>query len=625
MLPTRSKLALLAALATVAVALPVASAGATVTPVVNNNKLTVTSGDAGEVITLGVEAGVLTVNDGQATVPTGLAADANAEIVVQGNGGDDTVDASALGAASYGTLKVQGGENDDAVTGGARADELLGEGGNDRLVGFLGDDKVEGGEGDDSMVWNNGDNSDVDNGGGGFDEVEVNGKADAKDRIDFRPKAGEAGRGIVERVNLIHFTIDFATSERVTINGLGGEDDVFPDGVAPTGFGALTSLTVNGGAGDDNLFGGDGADQINGDAGGDALGGGPGDDVISGGDGIDLLLGEGGNDRLVGDRNPDFFSGEGGEDVVVWNNGDGTDFAEGGEGFDRLEVNGSPTGGDQMNLAPEGGDAIFERINLVPFAIFLFHENVGDDSPNGGFEAVSVNGLGGEDRFEVLPGLAGLEVSADGGSGADRLTGSQETDTFFGGSGADMLAPGAGSDLADGQEGDDALFTRDHLGDLVRGGAGTDSAETDETTVDAVSGIENLSATPQPVPTAPGDTVALPPQIGQVAVMRAGRRLIARVPVTCPAAEAGGCRTTLTLETAKAARLGSVRAVLVLGSKSIALGAGQKATVSVRLAPGVEGLAKRGKLAARARLLSADASGNTTSRSVFVTLRIPRG
>jgi hemolysin type calcium-binding protein len=242
----------------------------------------------------------------------------------------------------------------------------------------------------------------------------------------------------------------------------------------------------------------------------------------------------------------------------------------------------------------------------------------------GDVEAVNTNGGGGNDELTVAPGLPNLLVAANGESGDDKLTGSDEPDTFLGGSGSDTLTGGGGSDLLDGEGDNDHLFSRDGTGDLVRGGAGTDSAQTDSTTVDAVSGVEALDAPAagggDP---AGGDTRALLPQVGRITVARSGRSFVAHVPLSCPLAEAGGCRTTVTLETAKAVRLGKVRAVLVLGSKTVSLKPGQQTIVSVRLA-GAAAVAKHGKLAVRVREASSDASGNLAARSLRVGLRIPR-
>jgi hypothetical protein len=151
-----------------------------------------------------------------------------------------------------------------------------------------------------------------------------------------------------------------------------------------------------------------------------------------------------------------------------------------------------------------------------------------------------------------------------------------------------------------------------------------DRARTDSVNVDVTNGVEQHDATPLPVDPPPGDTVALAPELGKVEIARKQRKLVARVPVTCPDAESGGCDATLTLETAKAVRLGKVRAPVVLGSKSADLGPGEQATVRVRLARGTAGLAKRRKLPARVRVSSSDAAGNLATDTVDVGLRIPR-
>ncbi len=231
-----------------------------------------------------------------------------------------------------------------------------------------------------------------------------------------------------------------------------------------------------------------------------------------------------------------------------------------------------------------------------------------------------------------------MTVAADGGAGNDELTGADEVDSFFGGSGNDLLTGGAGSDLLDGQEGEDQLFARDETGDLVRGGAGNDSAQTDRVTVDAIDGVEKLEATPEPVapPADPppavvpqpqqqpaADTAAILPTVGKVAVVRSHGKLIARAPVSCPAAEAGGCRTALTLETAKAVKLGKVRAVLVLGTASVSLAPGESKTVSVRVNRGAASVSSNGKLSTRIQVSSSDAAGNTAAGTVAVGLRIP--
>ena len=342
----RRKAMLAAALASIgAVAIP-GVAGATVTPVKAGNTLTVTSNADGDTITLAVAGGVITVN-GAATT---LTANDDAEIVVNAGDGVDTVDATALAAANYKSLTINGGPGDDLLTGGIDDDLVNGDAGNDRVIGFRGTDHLDGGAGDDVLVWNKGDGTDVDDGGEGADEVEVNGDVTLNDAFTAKPDALVPGRVQFNRTNLVAFGINLS-AERLTVNGQGGEDTFAPDPAALTGLAGLTTITVNGGSGADRLTGGDGGDLINGGTGPDELSGGAGGDLVRGGDDADELSGDGGDDRLIGDRGADAARAGEGDDVMVWNNGDGTDFNQGDAGFDRVEVNGSPTAGDVFKLS----------------------------------------------------------------------------------------------------------------------------------------------------------------------------------------------------------------------------------------------------------------------------------
>jgi hypothetical protein len=367
-------------------------------------------------------------------------------------------------------------------------------------------------------------------------------------------------------------------------------------------------------AADDNakiiVNAGDGADTVDasalgtGDYSALTVNGGNGDDLLTGGSDNDHLLGGGGNDRVIGFRSNDDLEGGDGNDVLVWNNGDNTDVMDGGAGADEVEVNGAPTAGDVFTAVPNAGRVLFTRTNLVPFTVDFSAERLtvnglgGDDTFNVPFtvdfdaEALTVDAGGGDDQFTVSPGLPGLLVTADGGSGNDSLTGAEEADSLVGGAGNDTLTGGGGSDLLDGQDGDDRLLARDGHGDLVRGGAGKDSAQTDAITVDAIDGVETIDATPSPP--AP-DTTALLPILGHITVVRSHGHLIARVPLSCPAAETSGCQTTVTLTTARTIRLGRVRAMLVLGSNSVSLRGGKRRTLSIPLAAGVATLARHGR------------------------------
>jgi hypothetical protein len=283
-------------------------------------------------------------------------------------------------------------------------------------------------------------------------------------------------------------------------------------------------------------------------------------------------------------------------------------------------VNGSDSGADVTTLTVEGPAAVFQRSSLVPFTLIIARDN----------EVVAFSGNGGDDSLAVTQKGSELAVTADGGAGIDELSGADESDSFLGGSGNDTITGGLGRDVLDGGEGDDRLLARDNLGDVVHGGAGSDFAQTDRITIDAVDGVETLDATPAPVtPPAPPprpvvDRAAALPLLGRLTVTRSHGRLIARAQLTCPAAEAGGCRTALTLESAKAVRRGATRSSLVLGSARVNLATGQRRTVTFRLNGSAAAFSRHGRLAARVQVASSDSAGNSAARTLRVALRIPR-
>ena len=236
-------------------------------------------------------------------------------------------------------------------------------------------------------------------------------------------------------------------------------------------------------------------------------------------------------------------------------------------------------------------------------------------------EALTVNGGGGDDQLTVAPGLPGLLVSADGESGNDSLTGAEEADSLVGGAGVDTLNGGGGSDLVDGQEGDDRLLARDGKGDLVRGGTGNDSAQTDALTVDAVDGVETIDATPAPV----SDSRALVPTLGQIRVVRSRGQPRRPGPAVMPRGrdrrlpDDGDAHHGQDDPSPSGARSARPRI--------------EQPEPACRSAPHAVDPARRwrrrdspasGKLSTRVQIATRDAAGNAASRRVTRSLRIPR-
>jgi len=512
--------------------------------------------------------------DGAQTVP----ADGTFTVIVNGGEGNDslTVLAHSNEVAAVG---LDGGPGDDVLTGADSNDTLGGGEGNDRLIGAVGADVLNGGAGNDTLVWNNGDGSDTLNGDAGNDGTEVNGAPTAGDVFSLEPNAG---RIKFQRTNLKAFTLD-ASTERFEVNGLGGDDSL----TANDGVGALTLLSVDGGAGVDTVNGSDGAD------------------LIVGGEGSDVLSGGGGDDRIVGDRGNDTMNGGTGDDTLVWNNGDNTDVLNGDAGRDDVEVNGAPAADDVFTVQPNGARIKFDRPNLVPFSLDI-----------GSSETLHANGLGGDDAISVGD-VGAFEVTGAGGAGNDMLTGGGSSETFLGGSGNDTINPGGGIDVVSGDDGDDEVNVRDRTPDLARGGAGNDSAVADVGQLDILDGFEAVDRTPNATPP-PVNTATRPVTIkgGTVKV----RRGSASIKLSCPVASSGNCAGSLTVRTASSVKLAGVKVVVQLGSARYNIAPGASKTLKVRLGRGSGRLADRkGHLKVLA-VASTGASGSIAQSSQRLTL-----
>ncbi len=514
---------------------------------------------------------------GDQTVP----ADGTRTVIVNGGDGSDSVTVIAR-AAELASSGLNGDGGDDVVSGPDSNDTLNGGDGNDRLVAGKGDDAMNGGAGNDTLVWNQGDGSDRATGDAGNDGSEVNGAPTLGDVLTLEPAAG--GTVKLRRTNLGPFTFDAAT-ERFAVNGLGGNDSF----TANPGVGALTLLSVDGGAGVDTVNGSDGAD------------------LILGGEGNDVLGGGGGDDRIVGDRGNDTMNGGSGDDTLVWNNGDNTDVANGDDGRDDVEVNGAPAAGDIFTVQPDGARIKFERPNLVPFTIDI-----------GSSETLHANGLGGNDTITVGE-VGAYEVTASGGAGEDTLTGGGSSDTFLGGSGNDTITPGGGLDVVFAADGDDQVNLRDRTADVARGGAGNDSVVADAGQLDILDGFEVVdrtpNATPPPVNTR---TRAVTIRGGTVKVNKG----TASFKLSCPAGSPGNCTGSLAVRTAQRVKLAGLKVTLRLGNARYTIAPGSSKTLKVKLANGSQRL---GGSNGRFRVLAIASTGRSgkiaqSSRRLTLTL-----
>ena len=216
-----------------------------------------------------------------------------------------------------------------------------------------------------------------------------------------------------------------ANTALIRVFGQGGQDTI----TLSEANGALPKANLFGGAGNDTLTGGSGGDQLFGQA---------GNDTLLGKGGSDLLFGGLDNDTITGGDADDQAFGESGNDRMIWNPGDDTDLNEGGAGTDTVEVNGG-NGAETFTTTTNGTRVRFDRVDPAPFSIDI-----------GTSEKLVLNANGGDDRYSATGNLAALiQITVDGGAGADDLLGSN---------GADPLNGGDGNDFVDGQQGNDVAF-----------------------------------------------------------------------------------------------------------------------------------------------------------------------
>jgi Ca2+-binding RTX toxin-like protein len=279
---------------------------------------------------------------------------ASDRLTLNGQGGDDVIDATSLEADG---LKL-------TMNGGLGNDLFLGSEGDDLINGGDGDDVALMGAGDDTFVWNPGDDNDTLEGQAGFDTMLFNG-ANVAEEVTI---SANGGRVLFFR-NIANVLMDLNDTEAITFNALGGADKVTVNDLSGTdvteinlnlsaagglGDGASDTVIVNGTSGDDvalvvgdvsgtsvfglatqvNIIGAEAANDrltVNALAGDDvveasglAVGaiqftadGGAGNDVLVGGDGNDVFLGGLGDDVLLGGLGLDVLDGGDGDDIEI--------------------------------------------------------------------------------------------------------------------------------------------------------------------------------------------------------------------------------------------------------------------------------------------------------------------
>jgi Ca2+-binding RTX toxin-like protein len=423
----------------------------------------VNGGNADEVFTVTANGSRVRL-DRTSPAPFSIDIGTSENLVVNGNGGGDTISAGN-GLAGLINLTFDGGAGDDFLVGGDGNDVLIGGDGNDIVIGGRGNDTVLLGAGDDTFAWNPGDGSDVVEGQGGFDTMQFNG-ANISERFDL--SANGSRLRFTRDVGTV--TMDVNGVERVDVAALGGADTVNVGNLAATdvkevnvdlaavprgndGDGQVDSVVVAGTNRADsiNVSGSDGnvavsglsavvnirgvesTDQLTVKAlrGNDTmnastlqtamqltLDGGNGNDQIVGSPGADMLIGGDGNDFVDGGRGDDAVFLGNGDDTFVWNPGEGSDLVEGQSGLDTMQFNGSNQS-ENIDLSANGSRLRFFR-------------DVGNVTMDvNGVERVNFAALGGVDNVTIndLTGTGVAAVNVDLAGALGGATGDGQTDS----------------------------------------------------------------------------------------------------------------------------------------------------------------------------------------------------
>jgi Ca2+-binding RTX toxin-like protein len=310
--------------------------------------------------------------------------------------------------------------------------------------------------------------------------------------------------GLSARVNV---TNSEGANDALVVNALGGQDGV----TATTLPAGVIKLTLDGGTGDDSLFGSQGADVFRGGDGDDFIFGDNGDDIAfmganddvfqwDPGDGNDTLEGQDGFDMMV------FYGANIAEDINILPNGgrvlflrniatvtmdlddvEAIDFRALG-GADNIVV-GDLMGPDMANIGLDlrgpvgGGDGAADSITVNGtqgpdtfgaagdaggVSVFGLQATINIFFQEQAYDRLTLNAQGGDDVVNASTLEAdGIQLTMNGGLGADILVGSEGDDLINGGDGNDTALMGDGNDTFVWNPGDD--------NDTLEGQAGFDT------------------------------------------------------------------------------------------------------------------------------------------------------
>lgn len=378
------------------------------------------SGEGGDDTIIGGEGADTMVGEGgDDTFIISNSADADGDVVIGGNGPDDTTDEDVLDLRGTGQVTIV--DADDASDDGGRAGTVtfadgstlefsqietiltdpqndgIVDGGDDGEVMELGytdpqgdqittgDDSIRGNDGDDTIIAAGGDNL-ID---AGIDDDEIT-TGDGNDTIvggegNDTVTSGGGDDLIFGGLNPADVPFDGTDIPDAPDGGSFGPDPDEDNGRDFIDAGAGND-TVYGQDDDDTIFGGDGDDFLDGGVDDDQISGGDGDDTITGGQGADTLFGEAGSDTFIIENREDAFG-----DVIDGGTEDG---------------DGDPTTdneNDQLDLRGLGRFEIVQNDGVTPLDL-----STPNDADGNSFSGL-VNFLDASDNVEGTLAFAEIE------------------------------------------------------------------------------------------------------------------------------------------------------------------------------------------------------------------------
>ncbi|QNM83498.1 calcium-binding protein [Sphingomonas sabuli] len=368
------------------------------------------------------------------------------------------VGGNVTGGAGSDTLSsienIIGSNYNDTIEGTSTDNVLRGEDGSDTIRGGLGDDILDGGEGNDTVSYAglmDGVTVDLnrsgaqDTGGGGVDTLS-----------DFEDITGTFNNDTL-----------IGDDQNNVLDGAIGDDQVLGGGGNDIIYAYLGNDFVDGGDQNDIVYANDGSDVLLGGSGADILYGEAGTDTLFGGADADIISGGIENDTLYGDDGDDILSGDAGADRLY--GGADNDTLRGLAGTDTLD---GGTGRDRADYSAATGD-IYIDLSETDYQ-YTFSD--------------------GYDRLTSIEDVQGSAYNDElvGSSANNELNGGAGNDTLMGAAGDDVLVGGIGVNLLFGGDGrDTASYAGAEVGVSVSL-AISEQQTVNITTLDTLSGIENL-------------------------------------------------------------------------------------------------------------------------------------